>query len=119
MNLRRWRLPLPLWLEDELHALPLELILLQLRVSVKPDDHQCCTQEQVDPVIVGAHWLQPAGLVEDHTVLLEEAVQQRMSVVVEHNACCGVLPRGEPMPFQRMRQSPLQNVMERASKIQR
>jgi hypothetical protein len=50
--------------------LSLELVL-RLQVAVRVDRHQRGALQQVDPMVVGLHMWQLAGLVEDHAVMLE------------------------------------------------
>jgi hypothetical protein len=44
---------------------------LQLGVEVGAHGHGRCAGKKLDPVVVGPHWGQPAGLGEDVAVLLE------------------------------------------------
>ena len=50
-------------------ALPLELVLLQLRVPVRPHCHRRGPGQQVYAVVVGAAWWKAARCVEDGIVL--------------------------------------------------
>jgi hypothetical protein len=63
-------------LPQHLGALPLKLVLLQVRVAVWSHRHWSRAGQEVDPVVVGAGGWQPAGLLEDVLELLQEAVQE-------------------------------------------
>jgi len=59
--------------------LALKLVLLQLRIAVWAHRNRSGTGQQVDAMVVRAHWREPRGLVEDGAVLQEEAIQQGQS----------------------------------------
>ena len=54
----------------------LKLVLLQLRVAVRPGRDWRHARQQVDPVVVGAGRREAAWLGEDVVVLLEEDIEE-------------------------------------------
>jgi hypothetical protein len=58
-------------------TLLLKFVLLKLRVPVREDGHRYCARQQVDLVVIGTRRWQPARLIEDRVVMLEEVFQQQ------------------------------------------
>jgi len=68
-------------------ALPLQLILLQLGVAVRPHGNRGGVRQQVNAVVVRSDRRQAAGLLEDDAVLMEKAIQHGL-LVVNSSRCC-------------------------------
>jgi hypothetical protein len=58
--------------------LALQLVLLQLRITVPLYRHWLCTFLQMDVVILAARWWQTRGLGEKVCKLLQQAIQERL-----------------------------------------
>jgi len=74
-------------LREHRGTLALELVLLQLRVAVRPDHDWRRARQEVDPVVVGAGRREAARLDEDVVVLavlLEDVEEWALGVGREH-----------------------------------
>jgi hypothetical protein len=64
-------------LAQHLVALPLDLVLQQLRVAVWTNDHRCHAWKKLNAVVVTTHQRKLARLLEDVGEGLEECVEER------------------------------------------
>lgn len=56
--------------------MPFELILLQLRIAVRPDRHRLCVGLEVDVVVALTSWWEPFGLSKHVGVSFQQAVKE-------------------------------------------